>query len=964
VDGSITTYTWIFGDGNTATGAVVDHVFSHNGSYTVTMVLVDDDGALSYATVKVIVGNQPPVAVARADLGTVLTFEEVEFNGTSSVDPDGNIVSYAWDFGDGFDGTGDVVTHEYSDDGTYQVTLTVTDSAGAYGTNTVSVVVLNRAPVVAFVDLEVVTGEAAIFNGSMCYDPDGYIDTFLWDLGEGLVYASRNATHTWNLPGRYLVTLKIKDDDGATNETMFNVTVLNRQPIARIQASPLQTTLSMPVVFNGSYSTDYDGTVVNWTWSFGDGARGYGEVVEHIYTAYGSYLATLTVRDDQGGVNSTGVLITVRNQPPTADLVVDPSSAYTGEVVTFNASNSSDPENQISQYFWSFGDGASATGAIVTHVYDDDGVYTVRLTVVDEDSATAYGEISITILNRPPKAKAEASPLEVLTLEEVTFTGTGSHDDDGHVLWYRWDFGDGSTSYGGTVVHSFSDDGTYSVILTVTDDDGSEASTTVEVTVGNRAPISIAGPDQTTRTGIPLRLDGRASYDVDGTIVLYKWEFGDGETATGSVVTHAFPTSKSFMVWLEVTDDDGATARSNLTVAVENVKPVARITGTFTVLSGEEVKLDGSSSYDLDGTIVDYLWDLGDGSSDVGRVVQHTYADVGTYIVTLTVEDDGEVTGGLKDTTQVTVTVLNRLPRAVASTTSTKLPTGETLELDGTGSSDPDGKVEVYTWIFGDGSVAYGPRVTHVYDDNGIFMVVLTVADDDGGTDSTSLFIQVENRPPLAAIQGAEEVLTLTHIDFTAEGSLDSDGYIDGYFWDFGDGNGANGWNVSHTFASAGNYTVRLTVIDDDGRTSSTNITVGVVNRPPVAVASVIVSTVVNATVMFDADGSEDLDGIVSALIWEFGDGETDEGREAYHKFTEEGIYRWNLTVVDDRDEKHTVSGSIQVRPKPYVPPPDDTGTDDGKDEGLLPGPSALATMCALAVISLVVAASRRRDKG
>jgi PKD repeat protein len=589
---------------------------------------------------------------------------------------------------------------------------------------------------------------------------------------------------------------------------------------------------------------------------------------------------------------------------------VTPMTAMTGETITFNASGSSDPENQISEHFWSFGDGSSGTGEAVDHIYDDDGWYTDRLTVVDQDDATSYGEIVINIMNRAPKGKAEATPTETLTLEDVTFKATGSHDDDGYVLWYRWNFDDGTTSFGETVVHAFKDDGTYQVMLTVTDDDGTESSTTLEVNVENRAPVSIAGHNQTTRTGIPARFDGRGSFDMDGTVVLYKWEFGDGETATGPVVTHAFPSPRSFIVWLEVTDDDGATSRNNLTMVIENVKPVAKITGTLTVFSGDDVELDATSSYDLDGDIVDFIWDMGDGESEVGPVVRHTYDAIGAYTVTLTIEDDGLLNGGLKDTTQVIVTVLNRRPSAVISASFLKLLTGDSLEMDGTGSSDPDGSVIDHTWIFGDGAVAHGSKVTHVYTDNGIFMVVLTVTDDAGGTDSISTFIQVENRPPLPAIETVQEVLTLVQVDMTAEGTLDPDGSIDGYFWDFGDGNSANGWNVSHTFAIAGNYTLRLTVMDDDGRTSNANVTINVVNRGPIAIGSVVSSIYVNSTVRYDATESYDIDGILSAWLWEFGDGHTDIGRAAFHRYTEEGTYQWNLTVVADRAEKH--SGSIR----------------------------------------------------
>jgi PKD repeat protein len=958
VDGSITSFTWIFGDGTTGSGRTVTHSFSMNGSFNVTLVAVDDDGALTHKTIRVIVGNRAPLAVAQASSGYVLTFEEVELNGSSSTDPDGNIATYAWDFGDGQGSMGEAVTHSYDDDGTYQVTLTVTDTAGAYGITMVTIVVGNRVPVVGFDDMTLGTGETAHFNGSYCYDLDGYIASFVWDLGGGLLYTTANATHVWNYPGVYDVKLSIRDDDGATNETVFSVTVLNRSPVAVLTASPLKTTLAKPVAFNGSGSYDMDGEIVNWTWNFGDGTMGYGEMVDHTYTVYGTYLATLTVRDDSGGINTTSVLITVRNQPPTASIVVSPTVAYTGQSVSFDGSNSSDPENQIASYYWSFGDGSSSTGAKVSHTYDDDGWYTVRLTVMDQDATSSFLELVVKVLNRVPVAMGDATPAQVSTMEEVTFDGTSSKDEDGTVLWFRWDFGDGTYGFGRTAVHEFADGGVYNVRLTVTDDDGGEASTTVEVTVSNRKPVAVAGDDQQTRTGIPIRFDGRGSYDLDGSIAMYHWDFDDGSSTDGSVVSHSFPTYGTFTVVLTVTDDDGATTQDNLTVVVDNVEPVARISGVDHVLSGDEIQLDGTGSYDLDGNIVEYRWSMGDGSSqELGPILEHRYTKVGKYTVTLTVEDDG----GLTSSVQMVVEVLNRRPVASISASSMVIATGDSEQLDGRGSSDPDGSIKTYTWIFGDGSVAYGPQVTHVYEDDGVYMVVLTVTDDMGGTDSTSVFVQVENRPPLPAIESPAETSTLVAVLMTAEGTLDPDGVIDGYFWDFGDGAGENGWNVTHVYSTAGTYTVRLTVMDDDGRTATTSEVIQVTNRAPEAIGEAPSSSLENSTVKFDASGSYDPDGILSTWEWDFGDEKTGDGREAYHRYLDSGTYVWTLTVTDDSGASTEVNGTIYITESEEPPDNPNKPGNNEEDQGLLPGPGAFLAVATLALVTATLSARRRR---
>ena len=958
VDGSIVNYTWIFGDGETGSGKVVDHAFDQNGSYNVTLVASDDDGAVSFKGVKVIVGNSPPVAIIDADLAHVRTWENVTLNASTSFDIDGNIATYMWDFGDGASVKGVNVTYNWSDDGTYTVTLVVTDTAGASGSSTISIIVDNRPPFAAFVDLEVLTNESAAFDGSMCYDLDGYIADWRWDCGGGAVLTTMEASHSWSAPGTYVVTLTVKDDDGAGASAAFNVTVANRPPQAHATASPLEATRSSPVAFNGSGSYDPDGTVVNWTWNFGDGTRAYGPVVVHTFTSYGSYLAILIVRDDRGSVNSTGVTITVRNQPPDAAIDLAPESALTGVAFTFNGSSSTDPENQALEYQWSFGDGQTTTGAVVTHSYADDGWYVVRLTVVDQDGASSFTDAVVTVLNRPPQARASATPMDALTLENVSLTADGSSDPDGRPLWFRWVFGDGWVEYGSTATHAFADDGTYAVVLTVTDDDGADASANITLTVRNRTPRAVIAGDASSVVGGLLHLDGRGSSDPDGRVVEWRWDFGDGSAmGSGQTVNHAYARRGTFNVTLTVVDDDGASAAASRTVTVTNVAPVARITGAALVHSGEQVSLSGTTSYDLDGTITEYRWDFGDGQTGVGPTMHHQYVKIGTYAVVLTVVDDG----GLASTTGVTVLVLNRAPHAKVTVSPSVVLTSDIITLDARGSTDPDGTIADYTWIFGDGSVAHGAQVSHSYGADGMFMVVLTVLDDAGSADSTSVFVQVENRAPIAAAEGPATTVTLDGVGFTGNSSADPDGRIVEYFWDFGDGSGAKGREVVHIYDASGTYTVRLTVMDDDSRTDATSISITVSNRPPVVATNVTAETYVNGTVRFDGTASYDPDGLVSRWAWSFGDGTTGEGREVFHVYLVKGSHEWNLTIYDDKGSVSLASGTVLIKERPVIVPPP-------KPDGHKATPGMGAVAAALAVVSAAVAAAvgasarRRRE--
>lgn len=179
--------------------------------------------------------NNPPAADAGADqngyLGT-----QFSFDGSESSDPDGTIVSYDWDFGDGTQhASGATPSHTYANHGQYTVTLKVTDDDGATGTDTLKVTVLNNPPSAAIAggDRTLITNEEAEFDGSGSTDADGTISSFSWDWGDSSAAGSGSvADHKWSVAGEYTVTLTVTDDDGATGQVTAKVFV--KEPAAAV----------------------------------------------------------------------------------------------------------------------------------------------------------------------------------------------------------------------------------------------------------------------------------------------------------------------------------------------------------------------------------------------------------------------------------------------------------------------------------------------------------------------------------------------------------------------------------------------------------------------------------------------------------------------------------------------------------------------------------------------------------
>ncbi|HEY7069412.1 MAG TPA: PKD domain-containing protein [Acidimicrobiales bacterium] len=173
--------------------------------------------------------------------------------------------------------------------------------------------------------------------------------------------------------------------------------VANIAPTAAFAGSVNQLT----VAFNGTGSSDPDGSIASYAWTFGDGTTGTGPTPAHTYAAAGTYTVTLTVTDDDGATGQVSHAVTPvappANAPPTASF----TAGVTGRALAVDGSGSSDPDGSIASYAWSFGDGTTGTGASAAHTYAQAGQYTVRLTVTDDDGATGTSSRVVTATNDP-----------------------------------------------------------------------------------------------------------------------------------------------------------------------------------------------------------------------------------------------------------------------------------------------------------------------------------------------------------------------------------------------------------------------------------------------------------------------------------------------------------------------------------------------------------------------------------
>ena len=421
-----------------------------------------------------------------------------------------------------------------------------------------------------------------------------------------------------------------------------------------------------------------------------------------------------------------------------------------------------DPFGLIAAYEWDFGDGTTATGQTASHAYALAGTFVATLTVRDGFGRAASVPQIVTVgTGTPPSPRITVSPSSPNVDDTVFFSASESTAGPGRsIVSYAWDFGDGSTGTGETTSHVYTVADSYLVSLTVTDDKGQKATASATVDVSTSAPTAIfTFSPSDPAVNEPINFNGTASTATSGrTIVLYKWDFGDGtDSSLSSRVTKAYSTAENFVARLTVTDSFGETGTTTNNVSVGGTG--ASATASFT-LSPEPVLVDTDLTMDAsastaspNATITNYRVNWGDGTipltdSPVPAPITHRYTASGSYTVTLTITDSL----GNTATTTESVSVSNLSPPTasfVASPTTGGGATGLVVNVDASASTPGTNASATltYRWIWGDGKTD-GTLVSmpHTYDPVTVvtkYTLQLVVTDSNGNSASAQTDITV-----------------------------------------------------------------------------------------------------------------------------------------------------------------------------------------------------------------------------
>ncbi len=508
------------------------------------------------------------------------------FDATESYDITNRPLSFEWDFGDGNSSTKPVVTHVYEKGGNYTVSLTVRDDSGlgCDTATTAQTVRVNTPPKADFTMPELAClADEIIFDASKTKDDTSTNLSYMWDFGDNTKAEGIRVRKRYEKGGTYKVTLLVDDNENSTcsTDSISKSIRVNTPPVASagrdVDICLDDFKAEYRVNFDGSGSYDADKDNLTYTWDLGDGTKKQGVKVTHIYQRPGRYNVALTVDD---GVNSACSLskdniIVDLNKTPVADIKTKNSKICVGDEVIFDGSGSLTEEGENLSYMWDFGDGSTASGVKVTHIYKKGGKYYPRL-IVNDNRSTRCSEAIATVVadvNTAPIARIDG-PRVVCMGKSIEFDGSSSSDPDGDTLKYYWSFGDEQPRQGRQKAsHTFRNPGIHIVRLTVDDGRGYECSqsdTTISVRA-NRPPVANAGASLACCVDERNYFDASGSIDPDGDKLTYSWDFGDGKKGTGEKTDHIYEKPGVYKVTLTVDDGSGTECSSSTSSFMVNV---------------------------------------------------------------------------------------------------------------------------------------------------------------------------------------------------------------------------------------------------------------------------------------------------------------------------------------------------------------------------------------------------------
>ena len=795
-----------------------------------------------------------------------------------STNPQGTIVSWDWDFGDGATSTLKNPSHNYTNTGFYTITLAVTSSTGCKRT-------VSRGRYI-----RVVGGVSTDFNFTVsksCKPP--YSVTFqnqssgpgtisyAWNFGNGQTSIALNPTTVYNAPGTYNVRLNTASNFGCSGTIQKTITIVQTNTDF---TGPANACLNQPVTFQNNSSA----APVTSFWYFGDGTTSAQTNPIKTYLTPGTYNVKM-INFFDNCTDSVTKTIVVQNKPAVNFTVNDSSSCQ----APFNTQFTDLTPGAVS-WLWDFGDGTTSPLKNPAHLYADSGNYTVSLTVTT--SAGCQNTLTRTDLIKIKKTSVLINAPQGGCIP-FTYTAQATVETLDSVTSWLWDFGDGTTStLRNPPPHIYNATGNYDISLTVTTTSGCTETVNVPdgILTGNPPTVSFTATPLNACASETIFFTGQAITSPGATIT-WLWDFGDGNSSDLPSPSHKFDEFGNLDVTLSVINNG---CSNSITQVIQVQPPVADFEPTVDCTT-RAVNFANTSRINAALVPLTYKWTMGDPANTAFTTATpgapFVYPGPGTYNVTLIVTN-----GTCADTITKPVVII---PAQFADFRISKNPVCKNEFFSLSAINSIPANISTYDWTIGTAILTAAPRgISHSIPATGTYDVSLTITDINGCTNTKTVANYITVTGPVAnftpATAGGCQNKTVTFTDL----STSATSTLVRWEWDFGDAS-QQAFTVSpftHTYANPGRYDVSLKVTDASGCTDQFLSATELIITNPLAGFRADTFYCPGAPLPFVDTSS----GAGLTYFWDFGDGNTSTLQHPQHSYPSgDADYSVKLKITD-----------------------------------------------------------------
>ncbi|MBI4944760.1 MAG: PKD domain-containing protein, partial [Bacteroidetes bacterium] len=774
------------------------------------------------------------------------------------------------------------------------VTLTLTSTNGCRVAADSLILTITDAPVVsAGADVSICEGVAVALNGSVNSVATGGQWT---TSGNGTFTPNDSTLNASYIPGNNdtsSVTLVLTSTGNGQCLAVTDIMkiTIGRKPIAEFANAQICT--GQAVLFSDASSVvGVNDTIVAWNWTI-DGGSAVTKNSVHTYISLGTDSVNLIVTTNLGCSDTAMHIVNVHPSPAASfSFAVD---CQTDSI--YFSDNSTLASGNIVSWSWNLGDGNTSTSQNPVHSYTTAGTYTVTLSLTSDSGCTSTVVKAVT-----PCVHVTAdfvSSSSTCSGQTIAFTNMSTVMAGDSIIAWNWNFGDGGSDTVQNPIHTFVQAGTDSVKLIVTTLLGSTDTAMHLVTI-NPLPTVLFGYKVTCQSDTISFSD--SSSITTGNIILWRWNFGDGDTSILQNPVHSYTTAGTYTVTLSIISDSGCTA--TVMRSATPGKPVIAGFASSTACSGQSITFTDTSQA-MNDTIVSWNWTIG-GNTFTTQNVNYTYTVGGTDTVTLIVRDSA----GCSDTA---VRVVNVYPSPLASYSFTVDCLKDSVYF-ADNSTIVSGSISIWNWNFGDGNISALQNPVHSYTAAGTYTVTLSITSDSG---CTSVFVSTVTfcTHVISDFVSSTSVCSGQTIAFTNTSTVMAGDSIISWNWNFGDGVSDTTQNPTHTFVQAGTDSVKLMVTTLLGSTD-TAMHLVTINPAPAALFGYTLTC--KSDSVFFSDSSSLATGNIISWNWSFGDGNTSTMQNPVHSYSTAGTFTVTLAVTSDSGCTATYVDSVSPG-KPVV---------------------------------------------